>query len=264
VDVEGPHDIQPGDCYLICSDGLSGQLSDHEIGAVVSTHTPAEACRFLVDLANLRGGPDNITVVVVRIGGSPELNGTVPKKSLSGRLRRETWNKLMGKSRFPWPLISLLAGTLGVAASIELSLYGLEAHLTFFAAAAAIAAGLVGLAIHYQKELQRHEKAAREAEGTARTEPRVHRRTQCRIDAVLVDKVTKALDALNQRAEERNWEADREDSSGHRRKANDALRRNDLPVAFHEMCLAIIPYTRALQKQRQKEEVFQPLWDKPR
>jgi protein phosphatase len=265
VDVEGPHDVQPGDCYLICSDGLSGQLSDHEIGAVVSTHTPTEACRFLVDLANLRGGPDNITVVVVRIGGSPELNGTVPKKSLGGRLRRETWNKLMGKSRFPWPLISLLGGTLGVAASIELSLYGLEgAHLAFFAAAAAIAAGLVGLAIHYQKELQRHEKAAREAEGSARTEPRVHRRTQCRIDAVLIDKVTKALDALNQRAEERNWEADREDSAGHRRKANDALRRNDLPNAFHEMCLAIIPYTRALQKQRQKEEVFQPLWDKPR
>jgi protein phosphatase len=265
VDVEGPHDVQPGDCYLICSDGLSGQLSDHEIGAVVSTHTPAEACRFLVDLANLRGGPDNITVIVIRVGGVPEMNGTVAKKSLSGRLRRETWNTLMGKSRFPWPLISLLGGTLGVAASIELFLYGLEgAHLAFFAAAAAIAAGLVGLAIHYQKELQRHEKSAREADATVRTEPHVYRRTQCRIDGILVDKVTKALDALNQRAEERNWEADREDSSGHRRKANDALRRNDLPDAFHEMCLAIIPYTRALQKQRQKEEVFQPLWDKPR
>src|ERR1700722_10241049 len=53
VDVEGPHPVQPGDCYLICSDGLSGQVSDHEMGAVVSTHTPTEACRFLFYLANL-------------------------------------------------------------------------------------------------------------------------------------------------------------------------------------------------------------------
>ena len=66
VDVEGPHPMREGDIFLLCSDGLSGQLSDAEIGAVASVLPPAEACRVLVDLANLRGGPDNITAVLAR------------------------------------------------------------------------------------------------------------------------------------------------------------------------------------------------------
>src|SRR5260370_25741457 len=65
VDVEGPHPVQAGDTYLLCSDGLTGQISDSEMGAIASVLPPAEACRFLVDLANLRGGPDNITVLIV-------------------------------------------------------------------------------------------------------------------------------------------------------------------------------------------------------
>src|SRR5204863_4290402 len=77
VDVEGPHDLRPGDIFLLCSDGLSGQVTDPEIGAVASTLPPEEACRFLVDLANLRGGPDNITVLIVRVkkAGDPQSNG---------------------------------------------------------------------------------------------------------------------------------------------------------------------------------------------
>src|SRR5262249_34139994 len=54
VDVEGPHLVCGGDIYVLCSDGLSGPLSDHEIGAIATVLPPAEACRFLVDLANLR------------------------------------------------------------------------------------------------------------------------------------------------------------------------------------------------------------------
>src|SRR5947209_14444358 len=71
VDIEGPHPVLPGDVYLLCSDGLSGQVTDREIGAVVTALPPAEACRFLVHLANLQGGPDNITVLVIRVAGTP-------------------------------------------------------------------------------------------------------------------------------------------------------------------------------------------------
>src|SRR5438105_7937303 len=66
-DVEGPHPLRDGDTFLLCSDGLSGQVSDHELGAIAGTLAPEEACRFLIDLANLRGGPDNITVLIVRV-----------------------------------------------------------------------------------------------------------------------------------------------------------------------------------------------------
>src|SRR5262249_45104221 len=67
VDLEGPHPVQAGDLFLLCSDGLSGPVSDREIGAVARALPPHEACRCLVDLANLNGGPDNITAVVVRV-----------------------------------------------------------------------------------------------------------------------------------------------------------------------------------------------------
>jgi protein phosphatase len=67
IDLEGPFPTEPGDVFLLCSDGLSGQVEDDEIGAILATMEPNEAVRSLVDLANLRGGPDNITVIVVKI-----------------------------------------------------------------------------------------------------------------------------------------------------------------------------------------------------
>jgi len=69
VDIEGPLPIETGDTYLLCSDGLSGQVRDDEIGGVLLALPPKEAVRALVDLANLRGGPDNITVIVVKVLG---------------------------------------------------------------------------------------------------------------------------------------------------------------------------------------------------
>jgi len=69
VDVEGPLPLQIGDTFLLCSDGLSGQVEDNEIGALLYSLPVEKAVRALVDLANLRGGPDNITVVAARVTG---------------------------------------------------------------------------------------------------------------------------------------------------------------------------------------------------
>ena len=62
VDLEGPHPVHKGDIFLLCSDGLSGQVKDEEIGAIARHLPPEEAARVLIDLANLRGGPDNVTL----------------------------------------------------------------------------------------------------------------------------------------------------------------------------------------------------------
>lgn len=77
ADLEGPYPIFPGDIYVLCSDGLSGQVTDEEIGGIIRELSPAQACRLLVHLANLRGGADNCTVQVIRIG---ELPANVPVK----------------------------------------------------------------------------------------------------------------------------------------------------------------------------------------
>jgi protein phosphatase len=71
VDLEGPFAVAPGDVFLLCSDGLTGPVKDQELGAIMGSLPPEEAVRALVDLANLRGGPDNITITVVRVDGPP-------------------------------------------------------------------------------------------------------------------------------------------------------------------------------------------------
>lgn len=69
VDVEGPFDVQEGDKFLLCSDGLTGPVDDRELAAVMSA-LPAElAAQMLIDMANLRGGPDNTTVIVIHADG---------------------------------------------------------------------------------------------------------------------------------------------------------------------------------------------------
>lgn len=68
VDIEGPYPVQIGDVYLLCSDGLSGPVTDPEIGAFAEQFHPEQACRYLIHLANLRGGHDNITSLIIRVG----------------------------------------------------------------------------------------------------------------------------------------------------------------------------------------------------
>ena len=57
---------ESGDVYLLCSDGLTGPVADDEIAALVADAPDLDAAaERLVDLANLRGGEDNVTVVLV-------------------------------------------------------------------------------------------------------------------------------------------------------------------------------------------------------
>ncbi len=60
-------DLVPGDVYLLCSDGLSDLVSDDDMYEIVQRSNNLEqACIALVDLANQRGGIDNITVALTR------------------------------------------------------------------------------------------------------------------------------------------------------------------------------------------------------
>ncbi|HKU62819.1 MAG TPA: Stp1/IreP family PP2C-type Ser/Thr phosphatase [Gemmatimonadales bacterium] len=63
-------ELRRGDTLLICSDGLSGLVKREEFANLVATHADLSSlCTALIDLANERGGPDNITVVAVRFDG---------------------------------------------------------------------------------------------------------------------------------------------------------------------------------------------------
>jgi len=65
---QAPIPLDPGDVLLLCTDGLWGLISDAEILSVVKSQAPRDACKQLVRMAKDRGGPDNITVQILRIG----------------------------------------------------------------------------------------------------------------------------------------------------------------------------------------------------
>ena len=72
-----------GDVIVIGSDGLSTKVSPAEILAIVGGRRPAEACGALVELANARGGEDNISAVVVQVTGVKRKRGSGLSRLLS-------------------------------------------------------------------------------------------------------------------------------------------------------------------------------------
>jgi PPM family protein phosphatase len=64
---EEPFPLESGDVLVICTDGLWGVVAEGEILNAVTGKTCEEACRTLVDAAREHGGPDNITVQVIRV-----------------------------------------------------------------------------------------------------------------------------------------------------------------------------------------------------
>jgi len=60
-------DLRPGDLYVLCSDGVSGMLSEDEIKVILAAnrHDPDALCRELIAAANQAGGKDNATAIAV-------------------------------------------------------------------------------------------------------------------------------------------------------------------------------------------------------
>ncbi len=72
VDLFPSLQLVPGDTVLLCSDGLTDMLEDEEIARVVSRSSPKRAAQRLIAAANKRGGFDNISVVIARVGGKAQ------------------------------------------------------------------------------------------------------------------------------------------------------------------------------------------------
>ena len=111
VDLEGPFAVGQGDVFVLCSDGLSGQVADEEIGLLAGGLPPTEAAAALVGLALVRGAPDNVTVVIARAGVNEASRDDADKapwpldeESSSGE-----------RHAVPWRLLATAAASLLVA-----------------------------------------------------------------------------------------------------------------------------------------------------
>jgi protein phosphatase len=250
VDIEGPHPLEPGDTFLLCSDGLSGQVTNTEMGAVASVLPPAEACRFLVNLANLRGGPDNITALIVHVGGNNSQPAPLPPTEEPPPSSRPL--------RTYWPLGALSLGVILAGLAFYLTAMGqsLAAWAAFVVAPLALLAGLGGMsAQHFQG------RQPPPAE-SGRRRPKVYRPTPCRVERVLVERLAQAESILKNWANERHWEVDWTAQKDHHELAENLLTQNDLPAAFREYCRAVRPLAETLQQYRSREELIQPLWER--
>lgn len=257
VDIEGPHPVAPGDAFLLCSDGLTGVVNPQEVGAVVTALPPEEAVRFLVHLANLRGGPDNITVMIVQVpDGTGNGPGAAGRGPLGGLLA--AWNR-----RVPWPF-SLIGGGCGLAL---LSLLVRENELPgsgplFLLAAGLIGTGVVGTFLHMQKEPP---QGAPEPPPDTPRELHVYKTHDC---AVTADLAARFADLENQLLEGMRGQSVPADFPAHKKLAEAAnalaaAPKPDPVAAFRARCASMLFLAEAYAKARHKEEAFRPNWTPP-
>jgi len=84
-------DVLPGDRFLLCSDGLHGYLEESELISLFAEHAEPDLPQRLVDLANERGGKDNITAIIVR---APDDESGVDKLAREVNLKLEVLHKM--------------------------------------------------------------------------------------------------------------------------------------------------------------------------
>jgi len=92
VDLFPPIKLRVGDRILLCSDGLTTPLPDDEIRDFVARYPPQRAVEKMVESANERGGPDNISVMVIEVAGSRAgASWPSPGEWLAALSRPEVW-----------------------------------------------------------------------------------------------------------------------------------------------------------------------------
>ena len=256
VDVEGPHPTEPGDVFLLCSDGLSNVVSPDEIGAVTALFGPDEACQHLVSLANIRGGPDNITCLIVQIPDGSGTNRT-GGPGLARLLRKvaKRVNRLV-----PWPFLMLASGAIVAVASVWLKSEQLPgAVFSFILAAILILSGLVGLYAYLRNRTDEPETT-----GPLTTpELRLYRDYTFEIGPLIVDRFTVLGVGLKDAVKDRDITIDWPTHDRFVAEAESATQRSDWAGAFKARFLAVQTIAAAVNKSRQKDEVFQPNWTTP-
>jgi protein phosphatase len=95
--------LQPRDVLLLCSDGLTRHVADEEIAEILGNESPEMAASKLIELANQRGGEDNISAAVIHFNGYAE-SATAVTKPQATATRQPQANK-----QFLWVYTGVLA-----------------------------------------------------------------------------------------------------------------------------------------------------------
>lgn len=225
VDVEGPYPVLPQDVFVLCSDGLSGHVTDAEIGAAARELPPAEACRFLVNLANLRGGSDNITVIVARVGELP---------ARSERTEEEAGNE--PHSLWKWfELAAFWAMGLAIAAGVSLMLFRWLVEGVLVTAAGVT--GTIGLLL-WNWRRRRLELAAVDLDDATRLW-KPYRTASARLTRKFLNHIALLESELQRSATDEKWPIDWSRHESSYQEAQRALAEKQEARAFAEYAQAI-------------------------
>jgi protein phosphatase len=242
VDLEGPYPITAGDTFVLCSDGLTGQVKDEEIGAILSCLPPAEASRVLVDLANLRGGPDNITVVVVRVLANPAAGMQPEPLAVTQDLSEIKAQKLMR-----WVMLSSAAVCL-VAALVLFSMsLPIPAGVSIAAAIVLFALGMLQTGSPPEPELRYLKPGAALGKGP-------YAKVECRPNEALVAELKRLVDQLRDAATQGNWSLDWSKFNTFSKQAQAEAEKHEYPQAVRDYARAMRSMMSELRNQRMKHK----------
>lgn len=238
VDIEGPFPVEVGDTFLLCSDGLTGPVRDEEIGPLMATLSPQEVARVLIDLANLRGGPDNITVIVVRVTG-PELTtavaGTEPLTIGGDRVQRKVH-----------PVLWALMGACLLAAS------GLAVLSSWIPAGLAAVGGLVLLGTALLQKFRGGNNGVELGRGQ-RFGKGPHASFDSTAKPELIDTLVRLIDELRQAASEKKWDINASHVDELCSRGYDANAAGKHAEALRQYARAISFLMQELRSQRKKK-----------
>jgi len=224
VDLEGPFPVAPGDVFLLCSDGLSGEVKDEEIGIILQCLPPEEAAQLLIDMANLRGGPDNITVIIARVTAHlNEAADVAPAPSAGGGIHPSVWGVL--------GLSVLVAGALAAAS------YPIPALI----------AGGVGVILALLMSNILGGKPDELPRGRLGRGP--HRTFSCQPNSAFVQELNRIFEQLRSAAVEEDWRLDWAHIEKLTRSAQQAVARKDFATAIADYGRTISFMMRELKRQ---------------
>ena len=238
IDMEGPHTIAVGDVFLLCSDGLTGRVEDDELGAILASVPPDEAVRALVDLANLRGGPDNSTVIIARVTGPEAASGITPSEPL----------RMGGGSQAARPVHPAVWVVVGVCLIAAIVLAVMQMWVPALAAlGGAAVAGLIGL-------VQRFGSASGTEVGNGRMLGRgPYTSAECRPSHEFAHKLAAMLEELREAARDGEWKINWRPLDDACQKAAAADQAGNFADAIRQYCRGITFMMNELRKQPRKD-----------
>ena len=214
-----------------------------------------------MELANIRGGRDNVTCLIVQIpansvGLGPKATSLVRKVSrVADRVNRV----------LPWPFLVLAVGAVTAAASVGLQVEGYRslALPAFALATGTIFAGLFGLYLHIRRKHDLQETT----QHASLNELHLYRDYAFDIGAATVEKFTTLGVALKTVASERPEVSEDVDWVAYEKfnaAAAEMTAKADWINAFAARFLAVMALASALNRNRNKDEFFRPNWAQPK